>query len=240
MVNPVVGIVIVSHSYRLAEGVKELADSLMGGRVPIATAGGLDEVTLGTSAEKIMNAIRSVWSDDGVLVLIDMGSAVLNTKLALELLPDGISQKIFVSNAPLVEGTLMAALKVDAGGDLSQVIEDIARANHFPKSEEDSISTPIKEEAVKNGRAERVVTIVNRDGIHARSAAKLVQLVKSCGANVFISKIGASRAPVRANSLFNLLSLGGKQGDQLLISIVGERGQDALDLICELFQSGFN
>ncbi len=85
-----VGIVIVSHSYALAEGVAELARQMGGPDVRIETAGGLDlpDHPIGTDAVMVMSAVERAWSPDGVLVLMDLGSAVLSAEMALELLPE--------------------------------------------------------------------------------------------------------------------------------------------------------
>ena len=97
-----VGIVIVSHSQKLAEGVVELA-RMMAANVPIAPAGGLDNGETGTSYEKIRQAIESVYSDDGVAVLMDMGSAVMTTEMVLE---DMEERKVKMLDCPLVEGAV--------------------------------------------------------------------------------------------------------------------------------------
>ena len=82
-----VGFVIVSHSETLAKGVVELT-KMMADDVPIRAAGGLDDGSFGTSFEKISNAIEEVYSDDGVIVLMDLGSAVMTTEMVLELMPE--------------------------------------------------------------------------------------------------------------------------------------------------------
>lgn len=94
-----VGFVIVSHSETLAKGVVELT-KMMADDVPIQAAGGLDDGSFGTSFEKISNAIEEVYSDDGVIVLMDMGSAVMTTEMVLELMPE---RKIVMADCPLVE-----------------------------------------------------------------------------------------------------------------------------------------
>ncbi len=113
-----VGIVIVSHSETLAKGVVELA-SMMAAKAPIAAAGGLEDGTLGTSFERISAAIDAVYSDDGVLVLMDMGSAVMTTEMVLETMPD---RKIVMADCPLVEGAVIAATSA-AGGDTMEEIQ---------------------------------------------------------------------------------------------------------------------
>lgn len=235
----VVGIVVVSHSGKLAEGVKELADSLTGGRVPVAAAGGLDESTLGTSAERIVRAVQGAWRGEGVLVLVDLGSAVLNTRLALDLLPEEVGQKTVLSTAPLVEGALAAALRADAGGDLRQVVEAAWGARSFPKGEEAAVPGLEAQAAGLGDRVEGVVTVVNAEGMHARSAARLVEEVRKWGAVVTICKVGGGGAPVRGDSLVGLLGLGGRPGEQLRVAVEGEKAQEVLDSIQELFASGF-
>ncbi len=116
-----IGIVIVAHSARLAEGVKEMADQMAKGLVPIAAAGGVDDVTLGTNADRIYEAIERVYSDDGVLVLFDLGSALFSTQMALERLDDSRQAHVLLSEAPLVEGAIVAAVEASLGHDLATV-----------------------------------------------------------------------------------------------------------------------
>src|SRR5690606_41460164 len=93
---------------KLAEGVVELARQMGGGDVALAAAGGIDdpESPIGTDAFAIKEAIESVWSDDGVLVLMDLGSAIMNAETALEFLePPADASRALLCEAPLVEGT---------------------------------------------------------------------------------------------------------------------------------------
>ena len=101
-----VALVIVSHSSQLAAGVAELASQMVQQKVPIVPAGGADdegEPILGTSADKILTAIQAVDSPDGVLVLLDLGSAILSAEMALEMLDDAQPHQVLLSFAPLVE-----------------------------------------------------------------------------------------------------------------------------------------
>ena len=107
-----IGIVIVSHSAKLAEGVVELARNMGGAELAIQAAGGLpvDDATLGTDPMLILNAIEQVYSEEGVLVLMDLGSAILSSEMALELLSEEKRAKIFLCEAPIVEGAIAAAV----------------------------------------------------------------------------------------------------------------------------------
>ena len=78
-----VGIVIVSHSQKIAEGVVELAKQ-MAASVPMAAAGGLEDGSIGTDFQKIYEAVEAVQSDDGVAILFDLGSAIMTTEMVLE------------------------------------------------------------------------------------------------------------------------------------------------------------
>src|SRR5438309_1515601 len=129
-----VGIVVVSHSSRLAAGVVELAREMGGGAVAIEAAGGLEAGTaLGTSATLIAAAIERASSEDGVLVLMDLGSAVLSAEAALELLDAGRGGKVVLSDGPLAEGAVIAAVAAGAGSSLAEVADEARRALE-PKS----------------------------------------------------------------------------------------------------------
>jgi PTS hybrid protein len=116
-----VGLVIVSHSARLAEGVVELAGQMGQGQVRLVAAGGTDDGGLGTSLSRVLNALVAAESGDGVLVLVDLGSAALIAELALEQLPSRRRERIRLSPAPLVEGAVVAAVEAAVGSSLDVV-----------------------------------------------------------------------------------------------------------------------
>lgn len=120
-----VGIVIVSHSQKLAEGVVEVS-RMMAEDVPIADAGGLEDGSFGTSYDKIKAAIDAVYSPDGVVVLADMGSAVMTVEIVLE---DMKSENIKILNCPLVEGAVLAAVESQKGFTLEKLAATVERAH---------------------------------------------------------------------------------------------------------------
>ena len=128
-----VGIVIVSHSARLAEGVAELAGQMARGKVVIAVAGGTAEGGLGTSVEKILDALRQGDGPDGILVLLDLGSAVMATEMAVEAFALDSPHPVMMSSAPLVEGAVIAAVEASVGNSLQEVAEAAASASTLPK-----------------------------------------------------------------------------------------------------------
>lgn len=132
-----VNLVIVSHCHELAVGVKELADQMANRQIEIAAVGGVvvDELppALGTDATRISQAVSDVWSPDGVLVLVDLGSAILSAELALEMLPERQQERCLISNAPLVEGAVIAALEASVNHRLDVVNEAAEAACNYPK-----------------------------------------------------------------------------------------------------------
>src|SRR5919107_5562620 len=118
-----VGLVIVSHSAALAGGVAELAREMGGEDVAIATAGGIEDGAIGTDAERVRLAVEEVRSPDGVLVLMDLGSAVMSAEMAVEMVePNG--GPVVLCAAPLVEGAVAAAARARAGASLDEVARE--------------------------------------------------------------------------------------------------------------------
>lgn len=127
-----VGIVIVSHSENLANSVVEMT-AMMAAGAPVVAAGGMDDGSFGTSYEKIFGAIEAVYSDDGVLVLMDMGSAVMTTEMVIEALELEGKDKVSMVDCPLVEGAVVAT--IDALGNMSyeDIRRDLSRVAGTPK-----------------------------------------------------------------------------------------------------------
>ncbi len=131
-----VGLVIVSHGARLAEGVAELAGQMVRGTVRVVAAGGTDDDRLGTSLNKVLSAYIAAESGDGVLVLVDLGSAALVAEMAWEQLPERRRSCIRLSDAPLVEGAVAAAVEASLGSSLDVVAATASEAStlgKFPK-----------------------------------------------------------------------------------------------------------
>jgi PTS hybrid protein len=126
-----VGLVIVSHSSRIAEGTAELAGQMAGPDVRIVPAGGMADGAIGTDTARIATAIGEADAGAGVVVLADLGSAVLATNTALELL--GEPATVRLSRGPIVEGAVMAAIQASIGATLDEVLEVAEAAATLPK-----------------------------------------------------------------------------------------------------------
>lgn len=124
-----VGFVIVSHSHKLAEAVIELTNMMASG-VPIAGAGGLDDGSFGTSYDKISRAIDKVYSKDGVVILVDMGSAVMTAQMVLEGM---VGRTIKIADCPLVEGAVSGTIDSISGLSIDDIIENLIHVGKIKK-----------------------------------------------------------------------------------------------------------
>jgi dihydroxyacetone kinase phosphotransfer subunit len=129
-----VGIVVVSHSAMIAAGVVDLARQMAGSEVRIVAAGGAADGSLGTDADRIAAAIEQADSGAGVVVLADLGSAVLATKLALDMIAPEVAERTRLSGGPLVEGAVVAAVQASAGDSLEAVLGAAEEAAQMPKN----------------------------------------------------------------------------------------------------------
>jgi phosphoenolpyruvate---glycerone phosphotransferase subunit DhaM len=116
-----VGIVIVSHSPKVAEGAADMVRQMVGAEVPLAWCGGDPAGNLGTSVERILEAIDKAWSEAGVAILVDLGGAETNSEMAVEMLPEDRQSRVVVCNAPIVEGAVIAATEASGGSALDIV-----------------------------------------------------------------------------------------------------------------------
>lgn len=119
-----VGIVLISHSNKVVEGIKDIIRQVIHD-APLEIAGGTDEDKIGTSVTKISLAIEEVYSDKGVLLFYDLGSAKMNAELAIEM---SEHQNIKIAEAPLLEGAYVGAVESNMGKNLDEIIEILNEA----------------------------------------------------------------------------------------------------------------
>jgi phosphoenolpyruvate---glycerone phosphotransferase subunit DhaM len=116
-----VGIVIVSHSPKVAEGAADMVRQMVGNAVSVAHTGGNQDGGLGTDVAAIMTAINTAWSDAGVAILVDLGGAETNSEMAIEMLDNDRRARVVMCNAPIVEGAVIAATEASGGAPLDMV-----------------------------------------------------------------------------------------------------------------------
>jgi phosphoenolpyruvate-protein phosphotransferase/dihydroxyacetone kinase phosphotransfer subunit len=238
----VVGIVVVSHSDALAEGVVRLAREMAGPELALEPAGGFEEPdALGTDAERVRGAIERAMSPDGVLVLMDLGSALMSAEFAVEML-EGAAGPVRLSAAPLVEGAVAAAVAAAGGASLDEVEAEARGALAMKAAQVDGDGggepEPDREPQAAAPDATAELQIRNAIGLHARPAARFVETVRGFDADVRVAKNGAGEA-VGARSLTNLVALGARLGDTLVVTASGPQAQTAIDALRELAAGGF-
>jgi multiphosphoryl transfer protein len=237
----VVGIVIVSHSSTLAAGVRDLAAEMAGPDVRIELAGGLaEEGALGTDAVRVMEAIGRADSGDGVLVLMDLGSAVLSAETALDFLEPEQRESVLLCEAPLVEGAVAAAVAAKLGEALAAVAQE-ARSGLQGKVAQLGAGEAAAETAapLEEGPSLRL-EIRNPLGLHARPAARFVQTAAGFDADVQVQNLTTGRGPASGRSLNGLATLGIRQGHEILVSAHGPQAAAALDALAALAGRDFD
>jgi phosphoenolpyruvate-protein phosphotransferase/dihydroxyacetone kinase phosphotransfer subunit len=237
-----VGIVIVAHGEQLADGVLAVASQMTAGQdLPIAAAGGLEDGSLGTSMDRIQEALHSVYSEDGVLILMDLGSAVMTTEMLLDMLPPEQRARIRMSNAPLVEGAIAAAVAAAQGGDLDQVQRAAETAMDVPKIPEEAPPTAAEVPVAPAGPVERVELIVpNPVGLHARPAVLFVQTASQFASQITVQNVTQNRRAVDAKSMMQVASQGtARQGEAIRIVAQGDDASEAIAALQELVEAGF-
>lgn len=240
-----VNLVIVSHSARLGEGVGELArQMLMGEDCKIAIAAGIDDPQnpIGTDPIKVMAAIESVADADNVLVMMDIGSALLSAETALELLEPAVAAKVRLCAAPLVEGTLAATVSAAAGADIDKVVADAMNALEA-KREQLGLPSPAPQTqatpslALADGEAKSVSVVVkNHNGLHVRPASRLVSTLSGFNAALLLEKNGKCVTP---DSLNQIALLQIRCNDTIRLLARGEQADDALAAFSQLAAANF-
>lgn len=245
-----VGLVLVSHSAELAAAVKALAEQQTQGRAAIAAVGGTGdpEHPFGTDAMAILDAIQSVYSDDGVLVLMDLGSAIMSAETALEFMDPDQAARVRLSPAPFIEGAMAASVQASIGADLNAVAAEALEAMG-PKQEslgasEESKDGISRRDAIFEAPAEAAsvsgqVTLVNPAGLHFGPAVQFVQLAASHQAEIEVRNLTTGAGPANAKRFNQVLSLGAEQGHTIQISAQGSNAQAAVDALLALTASGF-
>jgi len=243
-----VGLVVVSHSRALADELIRLVRQVCPKPIPVAVAGGSgeDRQEFGSDAMEIAESISSVYSSDGVLVLMDLGGALLSAETALEFIEADMRPNVRLCAGPLVEGAIAAGVQIGLGSDLNTVFEE-ARQALAPKalhlSGTDDPEPCRREEAdtarVDEHSREIVLTLPNPHGLHARPCARFVQTAAGYDADVTVYNRTLCKGPVAAVSLNSLATLGAVGGHEILISAKGKEAAESLNALRLLVENGF-
>ncbi|MDR2052935.1 MAG: phosphoenolpyruvate--protein phosphotransferase [Treponema sp.] len=244
-----VGLVLVSHCRALACAAASFARQVSSNTaLPIAFAGGAgdDHAELGTDAMDIMAAIESVYSDDGVLVLMDLGSAILSSKTALEFLDVEKAKQVSLCSAPLVEGAVVAAVQISIGGGLDITMQEACAAltpKQIDLSDTSAAAGTIEAAEISTGLEGPYLSysFVSRlkNGLHARPASMLVSTAAPFNAAITVKNISRNKGPEPARSINKLALLGIMLGDEVELRVSGDDAVPALDALKKLADDNF-
>lgn len=239
-----IGLVAVSHSAPLAHAAAELAMQMAGSAPPrLEIAAGTADGGLGTDATAIADAIQRADSGDGVLVLMDLGSAILSTEMAQEFLPPEVQVRL--SAAPFVEGLVAAVVSAASGADLDAVDGEIAtalsaKAQQLGRDQPaalapDAAAPPPDAHEPEGFEAE----IRNPSGLHARPAASFARAAGRYDARVRVQDLSRDTAPVAGDSLLALMALGVGPGTRVRVTAEGPHASEALAELRAMIEDGF-
>lgn len=241
MTKPLVGLVVVSHSRALADAAVELAMQMLHGTVPpIEVAAGMPDGGLGTDAMAVMEAIRRADVGSGVVVLVDLGSAVLSAEMAVEFLGDA-APDVRVVPAPFVEGLMAASVRSAGGASLDEVASEATRAL-TPKVQALGAGSTTSEDGLdpRDGwepDAAEEATLPNAAGLHARPAATMAAAAVKYDAEIHV--IHERGHCVSATTPIGLATLNARMGDRLRVEARGPEAQEAVKVITAMIADGF-
>ena len=208
------GLILVSHSGMLVDGLREMVAQVAGADVAVATAGGTEDGRLGTSAPRIADAIREVLDQaDNAVVLLDLGSAALSLELALEDLADEDRRRVRVSEAPLVEGAILAAVQASVGASVDEVFAAAESAATMAKLPRAMTMSEIR------------LVVIDPSGLHARPAARFVQAASRFASRIVLRQDGRE---ADAKSLIALLGLTIRPSSEITLAADGPDADAAL------------
>lgn len=256
-----IALLVVSHSRPLARAAVDLAAQMVpeDRRPAIKVAAGLDEDTLGTDASAVSAALEELSDAEGVLVLVDLGSAILSAEMALEFVDPDLAARVRISAAPIVEGLVAAVVTASSGAPLDEVDRE-ARASLTAKIQQVDADQPQDGQAPDDqpqdgqqsspvGDSQAVppvpsqpqepdeqweLVLDNPHGLHARPAAALVSALRGLDAQVSVANASTGSTPVDAQSLSAVTGLQLRQGQTMRLSATGPQAREARGAVTEL------
>ena len=230
-----VGIVVVSHSRALAEAAVELAMQMVHEEPPpVAIAAGMPDGGLGTDAAAVAEAIAEVDRGDGVVIFVDMGSAIMSAEMGVEFA--GV-ENVRVLSAPFVEGLTAGVVRAVGGASIDDVAAEAESALAPKLSALGTAPSAPSVEVAADGDATGKAVLVNETGLHARPAALFVAEARKFDADVRVCN--GDVGPVKAASSIGLATLNARKGDTLRLTATGPQAQDAVEALVAFISAGF-
>ena len=232
-------LILVSHHPDIARGIAALAAQMSAAPETIHTAAGIDDADnpVGTDAVRIMQTLLEADNPDGILILVDLGSAILSAQTALDLLDDpALAARCRISAAPLVEGAISAAVAASSGADLETVAREATQALAAKQASLGESAPASATPVVAPSGDSTTITLTNRDGLHARPAARLAAALAPYHARLVLT-CGDKQAD--GKSLNQLALLQARHGDRLTLHADGDDAAAALQTFRDLAAANF-
>lgn len=232
-------LILVSHHPDIARGIAALAAQMSAVPETIHTAAGIDDPDnpVGTDAVRIMQTLLEADNPDGILILVDLGSAILSAQTALDLLDDpALAARCRISAAPLVEGAISAAVAASSGADLETVAREATQALAAKQAALGESAPASATPVVAPSGDSTTITLTNRDGLHARPAARLAAALTPYRARLILT-CGDKQAD--GKSLNQLALLQARHGDRLTLHADGDDAAAALQTFRDLAAANF-
>jgi phosphocarrier protein FPr len=235
-----VGLVVVSHSRPLAHAAVELALAMITDEEPtIVVAAGLDAHTFGTDAGHIADAIAEADDGNGVVIVVDVGSAVLSAEVALQFIDEDLRRRTVVCPAPLVEGLIAATVTAANGGSIDQVVDEACRAFAAKTHQIATIADTELENVLAPGEIAGSFILGCPHGLHMRPAARLVTAATAPDTRVLIRNRSTGSPWVPATSLSKVSNLDIRHGDKVELRAIGLEATEVINHLLTLSNNNF-
>lgn len=246
-----IAVVVVSHSHALARAAVELAEQMVpeDRRVPVRLAAGLDRSELGTDATAVAACLEELQDCEAILVLTDLGSALLSAEMALDFVDPDLAARVRISPAPLVEGLVAALVTAASGAGIDGVDAQARSALDAKAAQLGQELAPVPAPQPVDGASgpgtadeplELELLVRNPHGLHARPCAAIVSAVAALEAKVLVRREGSpAEAGVDARSVMALQALAVRQGELLLATISGPQAAAARSALVQLAADDF-
>ncbi|MEX9861509.1 dihydroxyacetone kinase phosphoryl donor subunit DhaM [Providencia manganoxydans] len=239
-----IGLIIISHSKQLADGLLQLAEQMQNKQnCQIVIAAGVDDEQhpIGTDAIKVMEAVEQLSDAEHIILLMDLGSALLSAETALDLLDPELAKKVHLCSAPLVEGTIAITAAASSGATIETILNEAHRALHAKQQQlNDKVDTSNQQPTQTNVFTHQALkaqwVVRNPSGLHIRPAAKLASLLAGFDAKVELHN-NDKRADAKSMNQIALLQV--RKGDKITLIAEGSDSQAAINAFKQLAQHNF-
>lgn len=246
-----VNLIFVSHSNELAEATSKYIKEITKSKNSIAFCGGVgvDKKEFGTDPIDILNIIEEVYSEDGVIIFCDMGSALISSQLAISMLDENKQPNVKITSAPFVEGGIIASIQASLNKKINDIIleslESLSSKKSYVEYEgylQNSQNDNGKNERVENllkDYKKREYKITLNNGFHSRPVFQLINIVTNSKSSVYIANKTKNKGPIQADNITKITLLNMEYNDTMEVYAKGEDTDEVFNKIQELVNLEF-